>query len=291
MALRGPWLASFSLLLACGAPRVPVAAAIEIQDDNGTWVRLAAPAARVVSLAPATTELVFALGAGARLVGRTKWCDYPAEAAAVPSVGDGMSPNVEAIAAVTPDLVLVYRSPGNAEAVGKLRSLGIAVVELGFDRFVDFERAARTVAAALGRPAAGDSLAVASRAALERATVATNRPPSVLIVAWSDPPMTLGGGSFLNEIIERAGGRNLFADQARPSFVVSLEAVTARDPDRVLVVGEETPVFADRPEWQAIEAIRLRRFVRVSGSMFNRPGPRMADAVATLARALNAANP
>jgi ABC-type Fe3+-hydroxamate transport system substrate-binding protein len=257
-----------------------------VVDDAGTTVTLAAPPRRVVSLVPAATELVFALGAGDRLVGRTKWCDYPSTVAAVPSVGDGLNPNVEAIVATNPDLVLSYRSSSNAQSVARLRALAIPVVELAIDRFADFERDGRLLARALGIASTGDSLVAAVRADLESATVTNPAPPAVLIVAWPDPPMTIGGGSYLDEILRRAGARNLFGDSSQPSFVVSLEAIVARRPDRVLVVGENDPDFAARGEWQVVPAIRDRRFVRVSGSMFNRPSPRIGAAVRALAAAL-----
>jgi ABC-type Fe3+-hydroxamate transport system substrate-binding protein len=273
-------------LVACRAPAR--SGSISLVDDAGRTIVLPGPAVRVVSLAPATTELLFALGAGSAVVGRTRWCDYPAAAAAVPSVGDGITPNVEAIAARDPDLVVGYRSASNAAAVNRLGDLGIPVIELAVDRFADYERAARVLARATGRSAAGDSLVRATRAALERATVRTDRPISVFILAWDQPPMTLGAGSFLSEIIERAGGRNAFESERRPSFVVAIEAVVARDPDVVLVAAEADPRIGDRPEWQAVPAVRERRFVRVSGSMFSRPGPRMPEAVATMARALAA---
>ncbi len=284
------WFFSFAVISLIGCAPEPNLArregGIVLTDDAGQPTSLLRAASRVVSLVPAATELVFALGAGDRLVGRTKWCDYPAAVADIPSVGDGLLPNVEAIAAARPDLVLAYRSPSNAPAVGQLRSLGIPVLELAIDRFEDFERDARLVGRALGLGARGDSLAEAVRADLERATVRNDRPPAVLIVAWADPPMTIGGGSFLDEILRRAGARNLFGDSNRPSFVVSLEAVVARNPDLVLVVGDDDPDFASRVEWQVVPAIRGRRFVRVTGSMFNRPSPRIGEAVRTLGAAL-----
>lgn len=276
-------------LLILGCRRAPSGSGpIVVVDDGRFTTRLSRPAVRVVSLMPASTELVFALGAGSLLVGRTTWCDYPAEAVQVPSVGDGLAPNVEAIVAQRPDLVLSYRSPSNAPAIDRLRGLGIAVLELAIDQFADFERDARMVATALGRAAVGDSLVAATRADLERSTVISQQPVSVLMVAWSDPPMTLGGGSFLSEIVSRAGARNVFDDATRPSFVVSLEAVVDRHPDRILVVGDAEPEFATRPEWQVVPAVRLRHFVRVEGSLFNRPSPRIGAAVRTLTAALAA---
>lgn len=272
-------------LVGCRAP-APKAAVLELRDDRDFVTRLQRPATRVVSLVPAATELLFAIGAGDLLVGRTRWCDYPSEALAVPSVGDGIGPNVEAVAATRPDLVLMYASQSNSEATAKLRALGIPVLELALDRLADFRRGVTLVAAALDRRAAGDSLAAATEHAVARATVVDSQPPTVLIVAWNDPPMTIGGGSFLNEIIDRAGARNLFHDIDQPSFPVSLEAVAVRNPDWVLVTDDQDPEFASSPQWQVIPAVRLRRFIRVSGSMFNRPSPRMAAAIDRLSASL-----
>jgi ABC-type Fe3+-hydroxamate transport system substrate-binding protein len=278
---RRVFLCFVALALGCRAPAP--SGALTLIDDGGQRTVLAGPARRLVSLVPATTELLFALGAGSAVVGRTRWCDYPPEAAAVPSVGDGMTPNVEAIVARRPDLVVAYRSASNAPAMARLRTLGIPVVELAVDRFTDFERATRLLAAATGRGAAGDSLIAATRRELDRVTVRPARPVSVFILAWDQPPMTLGAGSYLSEIIARAGGRNVFESEARPSFVVSIEAVVAQNPDVILVTGEGSPAIAARPEWQAVPAVRERRFVRIHSSMFNRPSPRMPAAVAELA--------
>src|SRR5256885_14045760 len=110
--------------------RVPVRGDIAVTDDAGRRVTLAAPARRIVSLLPSFTEILFAIGAGDRLVGRTTWCDYPPDALAVPSVGDGMPPSVEAVAAPRPGLVLLYRSGPNVTAAEQLERLGIRTVLL-----------------------------------------------------------------------------------------------------------------------------------------------------------------
>jgi len=289
MALRQPF-ACVLVLVACGrSSSHSPPGGIRLVDDEGMTIELARPAARVVSLVPAATELLFALGAGPAVVGRTRWCDYPPAAAQVPSVGDGMLPNVEAITALRPDLVLVYRSPNNGPAVERLRTLGIPALELDLNRQRDFDRAARLVARATGRERTGDSLVAAVNAELERTIVAPVARPGVFILAWNDPPMTIGGGSFLSEIVEWAGARNVFGDSERPSFTVSIEAVVARDPDLILASGEGDPKVLGRPEWQPVRAVRERRLVRVDGSMFSRPSPRIAEAVRTLAAALRTA--
>jgi ABC-type Fe3+-hydroxamate transport system substrate-binding protein len=110
----------------------------------------------------------------------------------------------------------------------------------------------------------------------------------MLLLAWDQPPIAIGAGSFLGEIVELAGGRNLFDDLDAPSAPVSLEAIAIRDPDLVLT-SSDSAGLTDRPEWQVVRAVRERRFVRMTGTEFMRPTPRAASAVTTLARVLEAA--
>lgn len=278
------------LLLSCRSPS-PKASG-PLVDDAGVPVAEGPPPARIVSLIPATTELVFALGAGGRLVGRTTWCDYPAAAAAVPDLGNGLEPNLEAVAGSRPDLVLLYRSASNRTAAERLRGLGIPVLELLTDQTADLFRVTRLLGSVLGRQAAADSLLAAVQQDLEAASagdVPADHRPSVLLLSWDRPPIVLGSGSFLSEILDRAGARNAFADLAVPSAPVSIEAVAARDPDWLLSTGAEPPALAGRPEWQGVRAVRLRRFLNVEGSEFNRPSPRIGSAVRQLRRVLEAA--
>jgi ABC-type Fe3+-hydroxamate transport system substrate-binding protein len=272
---------------ACAGERAPPRATIVITDDAGTLVTLARPAERVVSLAPAFTELLFALGAGDRVVGRTTWCDWPAGAAAVPSVGDGLAPNVEAIVARRPDLVLVWASGANAGAVAQLRGLGLTVAQFRADGLADVGRAARGMGALVGRAGGGDSLAAALVDSLAAARAPARREPlRALVLAGEQPPVAIGPTSFLSELVVLAGGSNVFADLPGPSAPVSLEAVVARDPDVVLVLGDAVPPAFGRPEWRAVRAVREGRVVPLGGSVWNRPGPRSPGAVRTLATRL-----
>lgn len=283
-------LRAFALLSAIGCRDAPRAANDPLVDDAGVAFALPTVPARVVSLIPATTELVFALGAGDRLVGRTTWCDYPAEAAAVPDLGNGIDPNIEAVVAARPDLVLLYKSGANRAAAERFRSLKIPTLELATDRMEDFDRISRLLGAALGRGEAAESLVVRTRRDLEAASppVVPAARPSVFILVWDRPPMTLGRGSFLSEILDHAGARNIFDDVASSSAPVSIEAVVARDPDYILTSSESDPKIASRPEWQSVRAVRERRFLRVHGSEFNRPSPRIGSAVRQLAASLRA---
>jgi iron complex transport system substrate-binding protein len=264
----------------------------ELVDDTGAHTSLAAPPQRIVSLIPATTELLFALGAGDRLVGRTRWCDYPAEAARIPDLGNGIDPNVEAVVAAKPDLVLLYKSGANRGAAERLRALGVPTLELATDRIADIDRLTRLLGRALGLREAAESLAARTDRELTAASQPAERStarPSVFILAWDRPAMTLGAGSFLSEILERAGARNAFADLPTSSAQVSIEAVASRDPDYILVSSAEDPAVAGRPEWRVVRAVRERRFLRVHGSEFNRPSPRVGLAVRQMVAALAAA--
>jgi len=266
------------------------------QDDWHRTVALAAPARRIVSLAPATTELVFALGLGDRLVGRTTWCDWPAEAARVTDVGNGIGPNVEAVAAQHPDLVLMYPSEANRAAVAQLEALGIATAALKQDAIADWRGTVQWVARAAGVPERADSLLADFD---RRLAEVRRRPdtgyripggPSVFIAVGANPPLAIGAGSFISEVVTLAGGRNAFADLPGPSGAVSLEAIVARRPDVVLVLGPDSviPDVTVRPGWRAIPAVRSGHVIAVDGGAFNRPSPRLPDAVRTLAARLAA---
>ena len=269
-----------------GRDRATPSRDITVTDDAGRAITLARPARRIVSLLPSFTELLFAIGAGDRLVGRTHWCDYPPAALAVPDVGDGMPPNVEAVAARRPDLVVLYHSAQNMPAVTQLERLGVQVVVLRLDQLTDLGPAARTLGRLTGRQESADSLAQAmdSLAAQPPAP----GPYSLAFVVWDNPPIVIGAGSYLDRLAGLAGARNVFHDIGSPSAQVSIETIAARDPDFVAVLSDSsvTPRFAARPEWRVVRAVRRGRFLLLPGELFGRPGPRAAQAVRELRRRL-----
>jgi len=246
------------------------------------------PAHRIVSLAPSSTELLFAIGAGDQVVGRTTWCRYPPAALQVPDVGDGLNPNIEAIAARRPDLVVLYRSQLNETAATQLARLGIPSVTLAQDRLEDIARAARELGRLTGRQAAGDSIGAAMEALLR------TPPPApiarVAFVVWDNPPMVIGGGSYLDQLATLAGGTNVFHDLGAASATVSIETIVARNPDVILVLSDSTalPAYSGRREWRAIRAVRDRRFIMLPADLFGRPSPSAPAAARALRRALEA---
>lgn len=275
-----------SLLLGCAPAREGPAGSV---DDLGDPLPPPAARARVVSLSPATTELLFALGAGDRLVGRTRWDAWPEGARRVPDLGDGIRPSIEAILASRPDLVVLYASGENRDAARALRDAGIAVISLRIDRIADFERAAGALGDALGLRQAAAVVVDSVRATLDRVRDATNarERPTVFLHAWEAPLVAIGGGSYLSELVEIAGGRNIFADSPEPSPQVSFEEVLRRDPDYVLGGPVALRTMRDTPRWQALKAVREGRLLVLDTALAGRPGVRLGEAAASIARLLH----
>lgn len=251
----------------------------------GRTVTFAAPAQRVVSLLPAFTEMLFAIGAGDRVVGRSRFDEDPAEALQVPSVGDGLGPNVEAVLARTPDLVLIYRATANNEAVAQLERLGVSVIALRTDLLNDVPRTARLLGRLTGTADSAEVLARVFENALDsaREVPVMVDAPSALILAWDQPPIVIGSGSFQSELVQLAGLRNAFAEVGQPSAQVSLEMIVASDPDVILTTSTDSiPAWARRPEWRAVRAVREGRFVRFDGTAFGHPSFRALHAVRLL---------
>jgi iron complex transport system substrate-binding protein len=293
--IRRGWATALGIAVAAASCRAPQArsgpATITAIDDLGRELTLRDHARRIVSLVPATTELLFAIGAGAAVVGRTQWCDYPAQALAVPSVGDGIGPNLELVIARRPDLVLLYAGANATPVVEQLGRLGIPVMSLDTDQLSDVPRLARLLGRVTGREPAADSVAQAFERELADAEAPERGARSAFLLVWDQPPMTVGGGSFLTELMARAGLRNIFADVPASSAVISIEGVVARNPDLILTLGTASPRIAERPEWAVVPAVRDRRFVHAEGSEFSHPGPRSPQAVRALRQAVAAAEP
>ena len=275
--------------IACqGAKRLETGP-VRLTDDAGRQVQLAGPAHRVVSLAPSITELLFAIGAGDQVVGRTIYDQYPPAARQVPTVGDGLNPSVEAIVARHPDLVLLYRSAHTDAAAQQLEQLGVPTLVVRHDALADIARTAGLLGRATGRDSGGQAVGRTVDALL-----AQPLPPvrtRLAFVVWDSPPIVIGAGSFLDELARRAGAENVFHDIATPSATVSIETIVARDPDWIAVVrdsaGDAPPAWSRRPEWHTVRAVREGRFVLLPADLFGQPSARAPEAVAKFAELLS----
>jgi len=245
-------------------------------DDFGDTVPVGLAAHRIASLNPTTTELLFAMGDGARLVGRTHWDDYPPEAAAVPDLGNGLRPNIEAVLAVHPDLVLLYASADNRSTARKLHELGVATLSVKVDHIADFAREARLLGRVLGDSAAAATVVDSVQRTLDRVRAATAPlpHPTVFWVVWESPLMAVGGGSFLDELIAIAGGTNIYGAMSAPSPVVSREDVMSHHPDVIFT----SPQAAH--DWQG-------RVLVPDTALIGHPSVRLGEAAVSLANLLH----
>lgn len=283
------------LLPGCtGDPPPPGRSAVggeAVRDAAGGLHPTSTPPQRVISLVPSATELILALGAGDRLVARTRYDEQP-ELAALPSLGGGLDPNLEAVTALRPDLVVVTPDGDLRPTVGRLEALGVPVFSASSGTVEAFRELALTMGALLGGEAAvrASALVDSLDAGLEglRASAVGPR-PSVLYLVWHDPPMTTGPGGYLDDLIRAAGGRSTFDDQPIAWPTVSVEEIVRRNPDWVILAegdpdsGERLRWIRGAPGWRELAAVREGRVAVVESALFNRPGPRMLEAARTLA--------
>jgi ABC-type Fe3+-hydroxamate transport system substrate-binding protein len=287
-------LAVLALLLAIAcaptADRRPPAArtATLLVDDFGDTLRAGSPARRVVSLNPVISEAMFALGADDRLVGRTRWDAAPPEIRRIADVGDGLRPNVEAVLAVRPDLVVLYAAEANRAAASALRRAGVPTLSVRTDRVADLARALHALGAAIGDSVAARVVADSVTASL-RAVAALPTPASVFWYAWDVPVITIGAGSYLGELTDIVGARNVFGDLSDPSPQVTLESVARRDPDFVLAGPRTAARLRDDPRWRAVRAVREGRVLVIDTTVVGRPGVRMGEAARSLRALLDSA--
>jgi len=281
-----------ALLLASVIDRPVIAAdrfPLALKDDRGVTVRLAAPPRRVVSLAPSLTEIVFLLGRDGSLVGVTRFCDVPA-AAALPKIGGVSDPDVERIVALAPDLVLCTTDGNPRDKVRALEEMGIpcfAVAPQDLDAvFTAIERLAVLLGAAdRGRAEAG---ALRRRARLARSAFDDAEKPAVLFVVSTAPIIAAGEGTFMDELVRLAGGRNAAARFSGRYPRLSVEGLVAARPDVIFVAGmsgvERFPPEVTR--WKEIPAFRDGAVITLDGDLVTRPGPRLVTALERVSSAL-----
>lgn len=260
------------------------------RDDFGDTITVAAERPRrIVSLNPTTTELLYAIGAGDRLVGRTTWDLYPSEVRSVPDLGPGLRPNVEAVMAARPDLVVLYASEDNRDAARRLRATGIRTVAYRVDRIADFARVTRALGVLTGDTAAARVTVDTVQATLARVRAATaSLPhPTAFWILWESPLLAVGGGSFLDELLLTAGARNVYGSLPGPSPAVSFEDLVGRDPDVVLASPQSRKHILADPRWQALRAVRDGRVLVFDTTIVNGPSARVGASAASLARLLH----
>ncbi len=290
----------FALLCAsCGGGEQREAAAaddstgIVVRDDLGRELRFPRTPRRIVSLAPSITESLFAIGAGGSLVGATSWCTHPPEAAALPRVGDMLAPDLERILALRPDLVVLSIEGNRRETYDALVRLDVPCL-VTQPRTLDGVLASlRLLGSVSGRAAAAGALADSLEALRRRYTarqVDSLAAPSVLMVLSLEPLIVVGEGTFLDELIVLAGGRNAGRAGGQAYPALSREEVLVRNPDVLLLPDDlhvpDASLTVRNPEWRRVAAVRRGAVHRVVADVFLRPGPRVFSALPVLTRLL-----
>jgi iron complex transport system substrate-binding protein len=228
------------------------------------------PGYRIVSLSPGMTEVIFALGAQGDLAGVTTYCDYPDAARKLPRVGDFSHPSLERIIALKPDLVIVNR-PEQNRIQTDLDAFKIPVFATEPESLADIYRDITNLGRRIGRARAADSLVTYMRQMIRPRG---RKPRAVYIELSPRPLITVGRNSFLNEMVEMAGGRNIFDELDRPYPVINQEEVIKRDPEIIIVLHPEG--IKDRIGWTRIRAVRENRiYLDLDQDLLLRPGPRL----------------
>ena len=257
-----------------------------VRDDFDAPISLGNSPRRIVSLNPTTTEILFAIGAGPRVVGRTHYDLYPADARRVPDLGPGIRPNVEAVLATRPDLVVLYASADDRPAADRLRAAHVPVVAFKVDDIESFGRVTRLLGRVVGDSARADSLVDSVSATLDRVRRATARlpRPRVVVHTWDRPVIVIGGRSFMSELLDIAGARNAYADAPTATVTVTLEDILRRDPDIVLAGPEDAARIRVANDWRTLRAVKDGRVFAYDTNLVARPSVQLGAAAVSLAQ-------
>ena len=286
------------LLSACAPQATPTPAMLTFTDELGREITLNRPAQRVVSLAPSLTEVLFAIGAGAQVVGRDDLSDFPAEAASVASIGSTFGPlNTEAIVALEPDLV-VAAEINTPEQIKSLEDLGIAVYY--FKNPVDFDGLYKdlgTMGTLTGHEDEAAALveSLSTRVEAVEAAVANlvEKPTVFYEIDGTDPakPWTTGRGTFMDIMITKAGGVNIGGVLGEQYAQISVEEIVLQDPDFIILgdaaFGVTVESIGQRAGWGDLTAVQEDNIVPFDDNLASRPGPRLVDGLEELLKILH----
>lgn len=280
------------VLIFSGWPLITAhAEGVSVLDDAGRSVLLAKPAARIVSLSPHITELVFAAGAGDKLVGTVEFSDFPEAAKSIERIGNHSSIDLERISTLKPDLIIAWDSGNPKAAIEKLK-------QLGYPLFLSEPRTLKDIVTTMHRfSKLADTEAIASKAiddfekryAQIKEQYQSNDTVTVFYEIWYQPMMTISGGHIINEVIETCGGSNVFARLSALAPTISIESILAANPQVIIGgsnLGDKLFVWQ---RWPRLDASRYKNLFHVEWDHINRHSPRILDAVVEVCDALNVA--
>lgn len=272
----------------------PAIAAISVQDDAGKTVTLQKPVQRVVTLAPHVTELVFAAGGGARIVGTVSYSDFPAAAKSIPQVGDNRQIDMERVIALKPDLILVWQHGNSERQIEQLRQLGIPLFYSEPRKLDDIAGNILRIGKLLGTDKTAHIATAELRQKLAKLKAQyQNRPPvRTFYQVWDKPLYTLNGQHIVSDALRLCGGENIFADMAVTAPNVSIEAVLQQDPEAIFSGDQQNQASGGVNVWKqytTMTAVRRGNLFSLDGDLLSRAGPRMIDGAAALCEKLELA--
>ena len=271
--------------------------ALTLQDDDQHTLQLARPAQRIVSLAPGATAMLFAAGAGERVVGTSAYSDEPQAATRVERVGDAQSFDLERILALHPDVVVVWSGGTSPTQLARMEGVGLHIYRHRLARLDDIPASLARFGRLAGTEGAAQAAAaqITQRIAALRERYHQATPATVLIQVWDRPIYTVGRTEIMTDVIHACGYRSLYEDLTDPGPAVTLESVLARDPQIILTLPPDANSGRDWvAAWRAypsMRAVRSGRVVSWTDQRLSRLGPSIVDAAEDLCRALRQPQP
>ncbi|MEO8296512.1 MAG: cobalamin-binding protein [Burkholderiales bacterium] len=298
MSLICKGMRTLAVALLAGLGGLSAQAALQVVDDDGAPVLLAQPARRIISLAPHTTELLYAAGAGDRIIASVSFANYPEAAKALPRVGDAALLDLERIAALKPDLLVVWMHGSAAKQIDKLRALGVPIFHSEPKNLAQIADNLRKLGALAGTPAPAEAAALAYEQELAalRATYAGRSPVRVFHQVWSQPLLTVNDRHLISDVIRLCGGVNVFGRLDALVPPVSMEAVVAARP-QVITTGVAPPSGGGQPPdgldiWRGLkqfEPVARGQLVAVNSDLISRHTPRIAQAAKLMCEGIDKA--
>jgi len=267
-------------------------AAVTVTDDYGNAVTLAQPAKRIVSLSPHLTELLYAAGAGAHVVGAIEYSDYPAAARALPRVGSDFGIDLEHVLALRPDLVVAWPNASSVKAVDRIAGLGVPVFRSEPRELGDIARTLERLGALSGEETAAVRAAADFRARLHdlQSRFQGRTKVRVFYQVWDHPIITVNGEHLISKVMRLCGGENVFAALPVIAPEINREAVLQADPDVIVASGAESDAPPWLEGWKAfpLRAARRGLLYGISRDLIQRPTPRVLEGAERMCRILDA---
>ncbi|CUS97647.1 cobalamin-binding protein [Candidatus Kryptobacter tengchongensis] len=265
---------------------------IKVYDDLGRKIEFESPPQRIVSLAPSITEILFFLGLGDRVVGVTRYCNFPPEAQRKRVIGGVIDPNYEIIASLKPDLIIMTVEGNTREAFDKLSELGFKIFVTNPRNFDGILKTILDFGKICGVEARANYLVDSLKLELEKIKDVNTgkKKPKILVLISLNPLMSAGKNTFINEIIERAGGVNVAGKLKQNYPIFSREEILKVNPDMIILTEseiEKEELLKQFPEWRYINAIKENRIFKIEPDIILRPSPRVILATKVIAQMIN----